>query len=96
MTKPSVLGEPAFGMQQVHQGERFPNVAVTVKGTVLAVWGSASIKVRRSEDGGVTWGPQIMISDPGFMGGGVRVSLVNCLLVSSMQTSGRAGSCGRV
>jgi len=30
------------------------------------------------------------------MGIGVRVSLVNCFVVSSRQTSGRAGSCGRV
>ena len=33
---------------------------------------------------------------PGFIGIGTRVSAMSCLEVSSKQTSGRAGSCGRV
>lgn len=64
------LGEPAFEMQQVFKGERFPNVLVAMDGTVLATFGTKSVKVRRSEDGGKTWGEEITISDPGFQGGG--------------------------
>jgi len=33
---------------------------------------------------------------PGFIGIGTRVSAISCLEVSSRQTSGRSGSCGRV
>ena len=33
---------------------------------------------------------------PGFIGTGVRVSETSCLEVSSRQTSGMSGSCGRV
>lgn len=68
-----LLGEPAFEMRQVFQGERFPNVVVAVDGTVLATWGSASVRVRRSEDGGKTWGEEITIAKPGFQGGGLTV-----------------------
>jgi len=67
------LGEPEFEVQQVFTGERFPNVVVTLDGTVLATWGSKSFKVRRSEDGGRTWGEEIIVADLGFHGGGVLV-----------------------
>ncbi len=50
-------------MQQVFEGERFPNVVVTTDGTVLATWGRTRYVVRRSEDGGVSWGPEITVSD---------------------------------
>jgi len=73
-TLEAFLGEPKLDIQQVHKGGRFPNVVVAVDGTVLAVW--AGVKVRRSEDGGETWGPEILISD-GFMGGGVTVNETN-------------------
>jgi sialidase-1 len=59
--------------QQVFDKERFPNVVVTLKGTVLVTWGSSSVRARRSEDGGQTWGPEITIADPGFQGGGTLV-----------------------
>ena len=59
-------------MQQVFKGERFPNIVVSVD-TVLALWGSSFIRVRRSEDGGATWGPEIIVSKPGFQGGGATV-----------------------
>jgi sialidase-1 len=67
------LGKPQMEMRQVFQTERFPNVVVTLKGTVLATWGNSSVRARRSEDGGKTWGDEIVIADPGFQGGGVTV-----------------------
>jgi len=68
------MGKSKLDMNQVHKGGRFPNVTVAVDGTVLAVWGG--VKVRRSEDGGATWGPDIAIGS-GFMGGGVTVHETN-------------------
>jgi sialidase-1 len=70
----SFLGEPKLDIQQVHKGGRFPNILVSVDGTVLALWGG--VKVRRSEDGGETWGPEIMVGN-GFMGGGAIVNETN-------------------
>ena len=67
------LGEPSMEMQQVFKGERFPNVVVALDGTVLATWGRTSVRVRRSEDGGKTWGEEITIANPGFQGGGTTV-----------------------
>jgi len=67
------LGEPKFAMQQVFKGERFPNIVVALDGTLLATWGSRSVRVRRSEDAGTTWGPEIVIARPGFQGGGTTV-----------------------
>jgi sialidase-1 len=65
------LGEPSLRMQQVFKGGRFPNVVVALDGTVLVFWNG--VKVRRSEDGGTTWGPEITVGK-GFMGGGVIVN----------------------
>ncbi len=70
----SFLGEPQLDFQQVHKGDRFPNIVVAVDGTVLALWGG--VKVRRSEDGGQTWGPEIMVGN-GFMAGGAIVNETN-------------------
>ena len=61
--------------------ERFPNVAVTTRGTVLAVWGgisehhgTGSLLVRRSEDGGETWSPEIFVArEIQWSGGGTIV-----------------------
>ncbi len=58
---------------QVFKSERFPNIVVTMKGTLLASWGQRSVRVKRSEDGGKTWGKAIMISNPGFQSGGLTV-----------------------
>lgn len=66
------LGEPEFEIQQVFSGSRFPNLAVATDGTVLAVFGKNGVSVRRSGDGGKTWGEEIVIAK-GFMGGGVTV-----------------------
>jgi hypothetical protein len=70
----SFLGKPKLDIQQVYKGGRFPNILVAVDGTVLALWGG--VKVRRSEDGGRTWGPEIMVAN-GFMGGGTIVNETN-------------------
>ncbi len=67
------LGEPRFDKQPLFVGERFPNVVVATDGTVLATWGRRSYKVRRSEDGGTTWGSEITIREPGFHAGGAIV-----------------------
>lgn len=67
------LGDPEHEKQQVFKGGRFPNIAVAADGTLLAVFGKDGVRVRRSEDGGATWGAEIVIANPGFMGGGVTV-----------------------
>lgn len=67
------LGDAALEIQPVFSDERFPNVVVATDGTVLATWGRSNYRVRRSEDGGATWGPEITVAEPGFHGGGVVV-----------------------
>jgi len=67
------LGEPQLEMQQVFSGQRFPNVVVTMRGTVLVTWGSGHVLSRRSEDGGKTWDKPTTIARPGFQGGGTTV-----------------------
>ena len=67
------LGEPALELGQVFRGERFPNIVVSMKGTVIATWGTSHVRARRSEDGGKTWGEEIVIQKPGFQCGGVIV-----------------------
>ena len=69
----SHLGKPTMDMQQVFADQRFPNVVVTMDGTVLATWGNRNVQVRRSEDGGKTWQEPITIAEPGFQGGGTTV-----------------------
>ena len=67
------LGQPALELGQVFRGERFPNIVVSMKGTVIATWGTSHVRARRSEDGGKTWGEEIVIQKPGFQCGGVIV-----------------------
>ncbi len=67
------LDAPELTVSQVFDGERFPNVVVSMKGTVIVTWGSSRVVARRSEDGGVSWGEVITIADPGFQGGGTTV-----------------------
>lgn len=55
------LGEPSFDMQVVFEGGnqvREPYLAIAVDGTLLAVR-NYQRQLRRSEDGGRTWGPVI-------------------------------------
>jgi len=66
------LGEPKFEMRQIFTGGRLPNVVVATDGTVLAAWGWGQVRVRRSEDGGTTWGPEIAVGK-GLLSGGVTV-----------------------
>lgn len=71
------LGAPHMEMEQVFQEQRFPNIVVTMDGTILASFGSSEVMVRRSTDGGATWGPSISIAKPGFQGGGMTVDETN-------------------
>ena len=45
---------------------RHPNIVVTLKGTVLATLGNKKLLARRSEDGGKTWGEEIIVAEPAF------------------------------
>ncbi len=67
------LGKPVFEKQRLHDDQRYPNVVVTIRGTVLSVWGNDGVVVRRSEDGGRTWGGVITVSEKGYNGGGTTV-----------------------
>lgn len=59
--------DPFFEVQMLYETERFPNIAVAQDGSVLAFKGDeAPARVRRSEDGGKTWGPVIEIGDFGM------------------------------
>lgn len=69
----SFLGPASLAVVPLFGDERFPNITVTVKGTVLATWGSQHVRARRSEDGGRTWGEEITIADSGIQGGGTTV-----------------------
>lgn len=55
---------------------RFPNVVVTPRGTVLASFGAGGVAVRRSEDGGASFGPELLLTRSGFHGGGTTVDEV--------------------
>ncbi|MGY8687585.1 MAG: sialidase family protein [Verrucomicrobiales bacterium] len=67
------LGKPSLEMSSLYDKERFPNVVVTLQGTVIATLGNSQVWARRSEDGGKTWGEPIVIAKPGFQGGGLTV-----------------------
>tara|TARA_B100000029_G_scaffold32969_3_gene31392 strand:- start:402 stop:1592 length:1191 start_codon:yes stop_codon:yes gene_type:complete len=71
------LGEAKFDLQPVFSGERFGNVVVSMEGTIIATWGTSHVRARRSEDGGQTWGPEIVIAKPGFQPGGLTVNETN-------------------
>lgn len=67
------LKDPEMEIQTVFDSERFPNIVVTNKGTLITTWGNKQVRARRSEDGGKTWGEEIVIANPGFQGGGTTV-----------------------
>ena len=69
----SFLSDSAFEKQRLFNDQRYPNVVVTTKGTILSVWGNKGVVVRRSEDGGKSWGPTITVSKSGYHGGGTTV-----------------------
>jgi len=60
-------------VQELFSDQRFPNVVVAMDGSVIATWGNESYKLRRSENSGKTWGPEMIIADRGFHGGGTIV-----------------------
>ena len=65
-------GTERFEVQEIFSDERLPNVVVAKDGSVLAVWGWGNFRVRRSEDGGVTWDTEIFIRE-GLNSGGAIV-----------------------
>lgn len=67
------LGPAVFEKQRLFDDQRYPNVIVTNKGTVVVVWGNAGVVIRRSEDGGKTWGPSVTLAEVGYNGGGALV-----------------------
>ena len=68
------LAEPKIDIEHIFPDQHAPNVVVSLAGTVLAFFGHPEeVKVRRSEDGGDTWGPEIMIGK-GIHGGGATVN----------------------
>tara|TARA_B100000029_G_scaffold107470_1_gene98496 strand:- start:712 stop:1926 length:1215 start_codon:yes stop_codon:yes gene_type:complete len=69
----SFLGKATFEKQRLFDDQRYPNVVVTNKGTILSVWGNDGVFVRRSEDGGKSWKNIITVSKKGYHGGGTTV-----------------------
>ena len=68
----SISEEPIFETKQLFFGERMPNIVVSTDGSIIASFGKTKFMVRRSEDGGNTWGPTIKVAD-GIHGGGLTV-----------------------
>lgn len=66
----SFIGEPKLELVKVYDEGRFPNLIVAKDGSLLAFWNG--VVVRKSSDGGATWGDTIKVAD-GFMGGGVTL-----------------------
>jgi sialidase-1 len=76
-------GEAKFEIQPVFEAGRLPNVVVTANGTVMVThgaydgknkeWWDKGVQVRRSEDGGKTWGEPIPVANPGWNAGGAIV-----------------------
>ena len=71
------LGKPSMDVQPLFNEIRHPNIVVTLKGTILATLGDKKLLARRSEDGGKNWGPEIIIAEPAFQGGGLIVDETN-------------------
>ncbi len=69
----SFMGAPELDVQQIFQGQRFPNITVAMDGSVLASWGSKGVQVRRSVDGGKSWSSPVVVQKSGFQGGGITV-----------------------
>ncbi len=67
------LGEERFQVQQIFDSQRYPNVVVTLDGTVIVVRGQGDLSIRRSHDGGATWGAKIVVDKNAWHGGGATV-----------------------
>ena len=44
------LENPHMDLQQVFKSERFGNIVVSMKGTVIATWGKSYVRAKRSVD----------------------------------------------
>lgn len=75
----SFIGNPSFEITELIKGNRFPNVVVGVEGTVMAFWGQNTLpRLKRSEDGGNTWGPLIEVGkNPDHAGRGLGAAVVD-------------------
>ena len=71
------LGNPRMDVKPLFNEIRHPNIVVTLKGTVLATLGDKKLLVRRSQDGGNTWGEEFTLAEPAFQGGGLTVDETN-------------------
>ena len=69
----SFLGVASLEKQRLFSDQRYPNVVVTTKGTILTAWGNNGVVIRRSSDGGKTWGSSITVAKAGYLGGGTTV-----------------------
>ena len=69
----SFLGVASLEKQRLFSDQRYPNVVVTTKGTILTAWGNSGVVIRRSSDGGKTWGSAITVAKAGYLGGGTTV-----------------------
>lgn len=78
------LKPAAFETRQLFKDGRFPNIAVTLKGTVLAAWGN--VELRRSEDGGKTWLDAAAVAQ-GFSVSGLTVDEVSGDILLFMETA---------
>ena len=68
----SFLGVASLEKQRLFSDQRYPNVVVTTKGTILTAWKQWRC-IRRSSDGGKTWGSAITVAKAGYLGGGTTV-----------------------
>lgn len=76
-------GKAKCDIKELFKGGRMPNIVVTTKGTVIVVhgaydgqkkqWWDKGVQVRRSEDGGESWGKPITIAPVGKNAGGAIV-----------------------
>jgi hypothetical protein len=65
-------GPARMELHDLFEDQRFPNVVVAVDGTVISTWGTTDLVVRRSDDGGATWGPVVPVG-AGIHAGGATV-----------------------
>ncbi len=65
--------DPKFEVQKLFNDDRFPNVVITKNGSILAICGRNKVVSKKSEDGGKTWGPEVLIAESGIHSGGATV-----------------------
>ncbi len=73
----SLFLKPAhLDMQTIFSNQRLPNIVVSRDGTVIAAWGWGDFRIRRSENGGITWNSEILIC-AGLNSGGLTVDEIS-------------------